>query len=130
MSSKNRHRQFYQKILERLPKSYPKPKLVIHKTNAGLYKSYWGLGVQFDLKKYMMVAWCSSADYTVHTSSEVLKTEEECNLLFYYLHEIGHLYAYERYGEEDKRWADHDTCEKYADNFAARWSKKLLKEGF
>jgi uncharacterized protein YjaZ len=45
-----------------------------------------------------------------------------------FLHEIGHLFAFNKYGTKDIRWDDYEVSEGYANNFATRWLKRLKKE--
>lgn len=130
MPIKSKYRFLYERLLCRLPSTYPQPKLVIHSSLKALKEVYWKNN-NYD-KDYDKppVAWCCIHDFTVHVALTNLKTEDIHNILFYFLHEIGHLYAVQKYGSDDPKWLDDKVCEKYADDFAARWSKKLILEGF
>jgi Zn-dependent peptidase ImmA (M78 family) len=130
MPTKSKFRILYEKVLNRLPSSYPKPKLIIHSSMKKLKYSYWETNTYDKDFESPPVAWCGIVDNTIHVALTNLKTEDIGNILFNYLHEIGHLYAFNKYGFNDPRWLDDKVSEKYADDFAARWSKKLLKEKF
>jgi hypothetical protein len=123
-------RKLYIKVLNRLPSTYPQPKLVIHSSIIDLRNSYWDeTPSDYDLQ-HPPIAWCDMSDTSVHVALTNLRKEDVSNVLFYYLHEIGHLYAYKKYGLKSLKWKDRKTSEKYADDFAARWTKKLIMEDF
>jgi len=50
----------------------------------------------------------------------------------YLLHEIGHAYAFGKYGTDDPRADDPDNKldEAYANGFSTRWLRRLCKEGW
>jgi hypothetical protein len=131
MTSRKKYRFVFSKLLERLPSSYPKPKLIIHSSLKKLSSSYWEIGQPYDKNTHEPpVAWCNVLDNTVHVAATSLISEDKSNILFFFLHEIGHIYAHNKYGVNDPRWLNDKVSERYADNFAARWSKKLIMEGF
>ena len=131
MIAQKKYRTIFLRLLERLPASYPKPKLIIHPSQKKLSASYWEIGKAYDKNiNEPPIAWCNVLDNSVHIASTSLKLKEEQNILFIFLHEIGHIYAYNKYGFEDPKWYNDRIREKYADDFAARWSKKLILEDF
>lgn len=130
MPSKSKHRKLYEDILNRLPSTYPKPKLIIHSSMKNLKLSYWETNTYDKDYDAPPVAWCGIKDNTIHVARTNLQTEDIHNILFYFLHEIGHLYAFHKYGFNNPRWLDDKLSERYADDFATRWTKKLIKERF
>jgi Zn-dependent peptidase ImmA (M78 family) len=130
MPAKSKFRELYEKILDRLPSTYPKPKLIIHSSMKKLKSSYWDTNTYDKDYDAPPVAWCGIKDNTIHVALTNLKTEDIYNIIFNYLHEIGHLYAFHKYGFNNQRWLDDKLCERYADDFATRWLKKLIKEKF
>lgn len=117
----------YNALLKRLPYTYPKPSLVVHssfKSLNDMYKTGQNCPEDHNL---MPVAFCNPEDNTVHIAVLQNKYSME-ELLRFCLHEIGHLYALEKYGEEDPRWDDDKLGEKFADKFASRWINRLKKE--
>lgn len=119
--------KIYKDLLSRLPSTYPKPSLVVHSNLTMLNESFKDCGPQCLEDDISPVAYCDPEDYTVHVADSIRKCPVE-QMVFYYLHEIGHLYALKRYGEIDPRWDDDDLCEQYADRFALRWVSRLKKE--
>ena len=122
-----RVRQIFNIIYKRLPKTYPKSTLVIHETWKSLIVEYKRDINNEEKEKIIPVAFCNVEDNTVHLCRGFLKNPDHI-LALYILHEIGHIYAYDRYGPFDDKWADLYTAEKYADDFARRWVIKLQKE--
>lgn len=117
--------KIYQAVLARLPSTYPQAKLVIHQTITELrdcYKSTNG-----DEEGEPPYAFCDSADNTIHVS-HAFYNENIQSMVWYYLHEIGHLYSLQKYGEDDPRWENYESSERYANMFADRWIRKLKKE--
>lgn len=118
-------------INDRLPSTYPKAKLIIHSNLKKLEENYWG-----DEEKELepgdpgdpLFAFCNINDFSIHIAY-CLNYETLPNICWYLLHEIGHLQAIRKYGEEDIKWCDYKTAEKYANEFADRWVKKIKKEG-
>lgn len=118
----------YKSILSRLPTTYPQAKLIVHKTITDLRK-YYEEECNGDEEGAPPYAFCNSVDNTVHVSYAFYKESIE-SMSWYFCHEIGHLYALQKFGESDLRWKDFELAERYANNFADRWIKKLKKEGF
>lgn len=116
--------KIYQLLLERLPSTYPQATLVIHKTLTSLRKSYFK-GETPDIDDPF--AFCNSSDMSIHASKSFYKIDTN-DIVFYLLHEVGHLYAYKKYGDKDIRWEDYKSAERYANRFAYRWLKKLIRE--
>ena len=115
----------YQAVLDRLPSNYPQADLVVHQTITELRECF--NDCDGDEEGDPPYAFCDSDDYTIHVSY-AFYNENIQSMSWYFLHEIGHLYALERYGKDDPRWKDFDLAEKYADSFADRWVKKLKEE--
>ena len=109
----------------RLPSTYPKPHLVVHPTLKKLEKSF-RRGNDFS-KNIIPEAFCDINNNTVHVAN-ILRKKNEFEILWFYLHEIGHLYAVKRYGIYNVRWKDARESESYADNFANRWVRRLQQE--
>lgn len=124
--------EIYEVIKNRLPSTYPKPKIAFFEDeecmlscNSLKRKKNETVFAVVNPKTFTM---CFPLN-TTSMSDEFNKTislpdisEEE--LAFLILHEIAHLYAGERYGYDSKFYND----EKYCDSFAARWVKTLKKE--
>jgi hypothetical protein len=115
--------KIYQLFLERLPATYPKPELVIYPSFIKLHESYMQ-GIEDDEPPY---AFCDSEDNTVHVP-KAINLEDLEDMIWYMAHEVGHLYALEKYGKRDSRWSNNDMAEKYANDFATRWVSRLRKE--
>lgn len=116
----------FSKIIDRLPKTFPKVALVVH-TNLEELQKYYMDTTEYDQNEHMPFAFCDGDTYTIHVHL-TMDDEKESDIAWYFLHELGHLYAHHKYGYEDKRWEDYKTAEKYADKFANRWVKKLKYE--
>lgn len=123
-------RKAYDSLMDRLPSTYPHATLVIHEDLCDLRKRYWrGSAESRSAADYEPLAFCDGEKNTIHVPLDL--AEEECQkILWYMLHEIGHLYALRRYGWRDKRWNGTAAAEKYADRFADRWTGRLRKEDF
>lgn len=120
-------RQLYQALLERLPSTYPKAELIIHSSVSALRQHYTKTeGRDEGDPPY---AYCDADDNTIHVSL-AFNEEYRSNMLWYFLHEIGHLFALQKYGWKDPRWDDYKISERYANRFADRWTTKLKKEGW
>ena len=120
-------KEVFDLILQRLPSTYPKAKLIIHSSISELTYEYQR-GSHGDKQGPPPFGYCDNRDNSVHVVAQ-LSREKHYDVAWYLLHEIGHLYAYERYGERDRRWSDYKNAEQYANRFADRWVKKLKKEG-
>lgn len=116
-------RNLFQALMNRLPSTYPKAKLIIHSSLAELRQEF---GMR-DAKKYLPYAYCNKNDTSIHISPALIKESTE-ELAWYLLHELGHLYAFSRYGGDNPKWNDHDISERYANLFAWRWVRRLKKE--
>lgn len=118
----------YKKLLERLPKTYPKPKLIVHPNLSELYSYFCGNseGIRKD-PGYPPQAFCDGDDNTIHVPIQLNRETRE-DIVKLYLHEIGHLYALNRYGEGNRRWSVYKDSERYANQFASRWFSRLKKE--
>ena len=114
----------YQLLTERLPATYPHAILVVHPSMRKLRECY---GKSESEDGYPPWAFCDSDDNTIHVSATF--NDETTQLIsWYFLHEIGHLYALQRYGDQDEKWKNSKISERYANSFADRWSRKLQKE--
>ena len=129
--SEKRIKLIYQNILERLPSTYPKAKLIIHKDIKLLIQSYNRNrpNEKKEEKGESPYAFCDSINNTIHVSLAFLE-ESVLSVIWYFLHEIGHLYALQKYGLKDPRWSQYETAENYANTFANRWLLKFKKESF
>lgn len=125
--------KIYTKLIERLPSTYPRATLVVHINQAELIKYYWGTdGAEDpeDLERENPVqAFCDCTDNTIHVPYTLIKEDSE-SIVWYFLHEFGHLYAVQHYGENNPRWANFKLSEQYANRFAGRWMHKLKREGW
>jgi hypothetical protein len=121
----------YEKLFERLPKTYIKPSLKIHTSLKKLQKDYKKQVGEFIDKGdpgYLPYAFCS-CDITIHLPRCIVNKGDEF-MLGYILHELGHLYALNKYGEDDERWANFKTSENYAERFSKSWMKRLKQQGW
>lgn len=123
----------YNKLIKRLPTTYPRTSLVIHLSEKELEEYF--LAFYRPSKKEQETppyAFCDLDLNTIHihaTMSELTIKE----IARYLLHEIGHLYADLRYGRDDPRTNDKDANkidEAYADRFSNRWIRHLRDEGW
>lgn len=122
----------FSKIVRRLPSTYPKAILVVHKSIKKLQSYYWetnGTALDPGDPGDSPFAFCDGEDNSIHIASPINK-ETGRNISWYILHEIGHLLALQKYGEKDLRWEDYKTAERYANRFADRWCNRLKEEGF
>lgn len=110
-------KELYRQLTKRLPYYYPKPKLV-------LYKSLKKLTKQVYYKD--SIGFCDVENNSIH----IYICDPDVHILSIILHEIGHIYAYNKFGPNDPRWAVEEVAEKYADKFADRWLRKLVKENW
>lgn len=120
--------KMYQAVLNRLPSTYPQATLIIHKTVFDLRECYKN-SCDGDEEGEPPYAFCDSADNTIHVS-HAFYNENLQSMTWYFLHELGHLYSLQKFGEDDPRWGDYKSSERYANNFADRWVKKLKMEGW
>ena len=120
--------EIYQAITDRFPSTYPIAKLIIHKDIKLLRQSY-NRTEEKDGGGEAPFAFCDGENNTIHISL-AFSEEELVDIMWYFLHEVGHLYALEKYGSKDSRWNDYKTAESYANKFANRWLSRLKKEDF
>ena len=123
-------RRAYDSLIQRLPSTYPYATLIVHESLDDLRKSYCrGPAENRDASTTEPFAFCDGIKNTIHVPLD-LAGETYQKILWYVLHEIGHLYALGRYGCRDERWDGNDAAERYADRFADRWTNRLKAEGF
>ena len=123
--------KIWDRISRRLPSTYPKPSLVIHEFSLEDY-FFTFYECSEKEKKYPPGAFCDPTTNTVHVQID-LADLTAINIASYLLHEVGHLRAYQRYGEHDPRANDKENNridERYANTFASRWIRKLCSEGW
>jgi hypothetical protein len=112
----------FDRIMKRLPSTYPQAHLVIHRDSECL-KTYYLAHEPEDDKDFELVAFCDAPSDTIHLHMDIQK--ETCrDIASYILHEMGHLYGFHKHGGEASFLDD----EGYADGFAARWVRRLDKE--
>jgi len=124
--------RIFNRVKRRLPSTYPQPSLVLHMSEEELRKYYYdctdgGTGYE-GYPAYDPYAFCDGSCTTVHMPVDM--NESAKGIARVILHEIGHLYALQRYGESDPRWSIPGVAEPYADRFAARWLRRLVGEGW
>lgn len=124
-------------IKARLPKTYPQPRLAFFEDeNCLLDNMRWKRG---DFSIYAVVDpdtytinmplrmnvehICNSSGKVVIKSVPIHKFDDN-EIALTILHEIGHLYAGNRYGWSSDKYKDEDYCDK----FAERWLEKIKKE--
>ncbi len=121
--------KIYHKIIDRLPSTYPRAALVVHRDVKELREYYFASeDITENDVEYLPEAFCDGLTYTIHIPLTLYTCPIE-EIAWYYLHEIGHLYALSRYGENNPKWSGSDIAEKYADKFAYRWLNKIQREG-
>jgi len=121
----------WEKITKRLPRTYPRASLVFHADEKRLMEYFFVFYECSDEERNNPpYAFCDANTNTVHVHT----TMAECpirEIAGYLLHEIGHLRAFQKYGDNDPR--AHDPNEKvdeaYACRFSSRWVSRLCKEG-
>jgi hypothetical protein len=111
----------FNQLGERLPSTFPQARLVVHPNFLDLFMTgFRGRGAP-------PFAYCDVKDNTIHVAAKLYREDLEI-ILWFYLHEMGHLYAFQRYGADDDKFADEKKAEQYADVFANRWFRRLKKE--
>ena len=125
MPKQSRILKLYNEVSARLPATYPRATLVIHPSITSLRECYSKLMSEDDGNP--PYAFCDGEDLSIHVSS-AFYNENITSMIWYFLHEIGHLLALQKFGENDPRWEDYKKSEKYANDFADRWVKKIKKE--
>jgi predicted SprT family Zn-dependent metalloprotease len=125
--------QTFRRIQRRLPSTYPHAALVIHMNEHELTRYYYDCMYGDDPTENFPArhpyAFCDGDAMTVHMHANMYK-ETQRQLSWYMLHELGHLYALQRYGEKDPRWKTASVAEPYANRFAYRWTRRLSEEGW
>lgn len=120
--------KIFHKIIDRLPSTFPRAALVVHANLEELQQYYMDYEGE-EPKEDLPFAFCDGNSFTVH-GHLTMNEEPTRDIAWYFLHELGHLYALNRYGTNDKRWKHHETAERYANRFANRWIRKIKKEGW
>jgi len=122
----------FDRLVKRLPSTYPQIKLRIYPTLSLLQQEYWSdqskLALDAGDPGTSPYAFCDDNNI-IHVHIAIGRDPVD-QIYFYLLHEIGHLYALKKYGKKDPRWADYRTAERYANQFAYRWLKILKRERF
>lgn len=121
--------KIFRDLLQRLPSTYPRPVLVIHSSEEALNEYYTSENDEVDLGDGFPLAFCDGSEIAIHVNIQLNKETKE-EILRLYLHEMGHLYVSQKYGEKDKRWAVYKEAERFANRFASRWISRLKKEGW
>ena len=126
----------YEVIKDRLPKTYPRPKMAFYEdedclaTDNKIRRDFDNLYAVCDpdsntikLPLTMKIEYTDKRGIKHYRNTPVTKMDEGviANTI---LHEIGHLYAGEKYGYDSKTYHD----ETYCNRFAARWVRRLKKE--
>ena len=119
--------RIFNKIVNRLPKTFPRVALVVHTSLEDLQQYYVNTEGE-EPHEDLPFAFCDGNTYTVHVHL-TMNEETLQDITWYFLHELGHLYGHYRYGDEDPRWTDFKTAETYANRFANRWVRTLKEEG-
>jgi hypothetical protein len=127
----------YEMIKERIPSTYPRPKLAFYEDEDCMLDN---TKLTKDVEETVYAVVNPNTDtisLPLHLSFEHINKSKEVVLKIIpitkrtdmeisntLLHEIGHLYAGDRYGYQSKQYND----ERYCDNFASRWVRILRKE--
>lgn len=127
----------YNIIKERLPTTYPRPKLAFYEDEESLSKNmrikiYKGDNLYAvcdpDTNTVMMPLSMTFISTNLKGKSiekvTPLSRMSDSEIAETLLHEIAHLYAAQRYGWQSKQYHD----EAYCDRFARRWVRTLVKE--
>jgi Zn-dependent peptidase ImmA (M78 family) len=122
-------RGIYRSLLERLPSTYPKPNLIVHHSLSELADRYWDGAEEPHTGDpgHPPFAFCDGDKQTIHIAAQLNREPVE-SIVWYYLHELGHLFALQRYGEHSDKFKKYKVAEKYANRFASRWVRRLKKE--
>lgn len=134
----NRITDLYEIIKNRLPKTYPRPKLAFfedelcmlentkmkkEKDIANVYAVANPNTTTINLPMKMDVQYTNKAGQEITKTVPIIK-QEEVEILDTLLHEICHFYLGEKYGYDSKQYFDEDRC----NAFAKRWAKIFLNE--
>lgn len=119
--------RIFNKIVNRFPQTFPRVALVVHTSLDDLQQYYINTEGK-EPPEDLPFAFCDGNTYTVHVHL-TMNDETLHDITWYFLHELGHLYAHHKYGDRDPKWTDFKIAESYANRFANRWLKKLKEEG-
>ena len=121
--------RIFKDLIKRLPSTYTQANLVVHSSLSELHNYYWSFAGEVDSEDpgHSPFAFCVGINNSIHVSIQLNREPRE-SVVWYYLHEIGHLYALQKYGKKDCRWDNYKKAEQYANRFASRWLFKLKKE--
>jgi hypothetical protein len=121
------------KISRRLPSTYPKASLVLHGSAEELENYYFEFYrcSRREREGYPPYAFCDADANTIHVHATMAEQTIR-DIAWYLLHEVGHLYAFRRYGQDDSRANDKENRidERFANRFASRWIRRLRNEGW
>jgi len=134
----NRVYHIYDAIKDRLPKTYPRPKLAFFedehcmltnnhikpKKDESVFAVVSPETYTISLPLKMTFEYTKKSDGIDYTNTVPINKLADENIAHTILHEIGHLYAGERYGYDSKQYDD----ERYCDRFADRWVRILVEE--
>lgn len=128
--------EMYEIIKDRIPKTYPRPRLAFYEDEDSLAddndikKDYINLyGVSDPDSNIIKLPLTMNLEYidkngNIKTEKTPITEMDEYEIIHTLLHEICHFYAGEKYGYNSSKYSD----EKYCDSFAIRWMGKLKKE--
>jgi len=129
--------EIYSVIKTRLPKTYRFPKLAFYEDEESMLannemkklaeETVWAIvnpntltiGLPLSISMEYVNRWGEDKQRNI-----LLNKMEEEKIALILLHELGHIYAGERYGYDSKQYSD----EKWCDAFAMRWVKVLKKD--
>lgn len=131
--------EIYEIIKERLPSTYPKPKLAFYEDEESLADNHFD--GEREPEGQNLLGACDIYTNTIVIPLSLLVVEEKSNgekvvkkkmwhkksnkdIAEILLHELCHAYYAKRYGKQSKQCHDEAAC----DRFAFRWSKKLIQE--
>lgn len=128
----------YEIIKERLPSTYPRPKLAFYedeecmldntdtkmdKDEVNVYAIINPDTDTINLPLTMQMEHTNKAGETIKKKVPITKQSDD-EIAHTLLHEIAHAYFGERYGYSSKQYSDENAC----NTFAARWIRVLCKE--
>jgi len=130
--------EIYQIIKDRLPSTYPRPKLAFYQDEQSMVRNNDLKEREEDEIVYAVVnPETNTISLPLTISFEYIKKNGESITKYQkitkmsdeviastLLHELSHLVLGERYGYDSKQYNDEDHCDRFAD----RWLKKLIKE--
>lgn len=127
----------YKLIKDRLPTTYPRPKLAFYQDEQSMIISndleesdtetvyaivnpntnVISLPLKIEIRH-------AKRDGTTITKHQKLDKMSDRTIAFNLLHECGHIYYGEKYGYNSEQYSDELACDKFAD----RWLKKMMSE--